>query len=78
MMFTADILDEINVLACFNLDSSQEGIKVHASTAETDVINATKRLFEKGLITQADGGYLTPLGHEAAEHLRMGADILTT
>ncbi len=77
MMFTAEVLEEINVLACFSLDSSQEGIKVHASAAP-DVISATKRLFEKGLITQVDGGYLTPLGHEAAEHLRMATNILTS
>jgi uncharacterized protein (TIGR02647 family) len=74
-MLTTDLLEEINVLALFSLESIQEGLKVH-TTAEPDVRSATERLFKKGLITQIDGGYLTPLGHEAAEHLRMGAMIL--
>lgn len=45
----------------------QEGIKVHSSAEET-VIAATRSLFDKGLISQADGGYLTDLGRTASEH----------
>lgn len=68
---------EINVLLQFNLSSMQEGIKVH-SNAEPELIAATCRLFEKGLITQEDGGYLTSLGHTAAEHAQALKTILTT
>jgi uncharacterized protein (TIGR02647 family) len=32
------------------------------------VIDAAIRLYQKKLITQNDGGYLTDLGREAAEH----------
>jgi len=32
------------------------------------LISAARRLFEGGFITLVDGGYLTPLGREAAEH----------
>ncbi|OOV88231.1 TIGR02647 family protein [Oceanospirillum linum] len=67
---------EINVLLQFNLSSMQEGIKVH-SNAEPDLIAATCRLFEKGLITQEDGGYLTSLGHTATEHAQALKTILS-
>lgn len=68
MKFDEDILDEMNVLACFDLSSLQTGIKVH-SNAEASKIAAAKRLYAKGLVTQEDGGYLTDSGVEAAEHL---------
>ena len=67
MPFSNDLVDEVNILARYNLDTTQEGIKVH-SDAEPQVIAAANRLFEKGLISQADGGYLTGLGRDAAEH----------
>jgi len=67
MPYTSDIIEELNILARFNLHTQQEGIKVHSS-ADASVIAATARLFEKGLITQKDGGYLTSLGITAAEH----------
>ena len=68
MPFNADLVDELNMLIQFNLSTTQEGLKVHSSTAEPDVIAAARRLHEKGLLTQKDGGYLTDLGREAAEH----------
>lgn len=67
MYYTADIVEELDILSLFNLETTQQGIKVHG-TAEPTAIAATQRLFKKGLISQADGGYLTPLGREAAEH----------
>lgn len=67
---------EMNILLQFNLASMQEGIKVH-SDADPELIAATKRLFEKGLISQEDGGYLTSLGHTAAEHAQALKTILS-
>lgn len=67
MAFKAELAEEINVLMQFTTDTTQQGIKVHHD-ARPDLIDATKRLFDKGLITQSDGGYLTPLGHEASEY----------
>ncbi|PWB32698.1 TIGR02647 family protein [Pseudomonas sp. SDI] len=75
MSFTPDLIAELKVLALFNLDSSQEGIKVH-NTATQDVIAAAKRLYEKKLTDQPDGGYLTSLGHDAAEHAQQLLTIL--
>ncbi len=67
MSYTTENLAEIEVLMLYDLSSSQEGIKIH-KTAEPDRISAAQSLFEKGFITLADGGYLTSLGREAAEH----------
>ena len=77
MPYTADIIAELNILARYNLHTTQEGIKVH-SDAEPEVIKATLRLFNKGLISQPDGGYLTSLGITAAEHGHNLLQILTT
>jgi uncharacterized protein (TIGR02647 family) len=67
MTFTPDNIAELHVLMLFDLSSTLEGIKIHKS-ADADVVAAAKRLFDKKLISQLDGGYLTPLGMEAAEH----------
>ena len=67
MPYTAEIVEELNILARYNLNSTQEGLKIHSS-AEPGVIAAAQRLFEKQLISQVDGGYLTGLGLTAAEH----------
>ncbi|MBT3308826.1 MAG: TIGR02647 family protein [Gammaproteobacteria bacterium] len=66
MTYTEELLDELNVLMQFDLNSTQEGIKVHSS-ANPRLTEASERLHNKGVITQADGGYLTQLGIECAE-----------
>ena len=67
MRYTEDQMAEIDILIHYQLDTTQQGIKVHSS-ANTEHVEAVKRLFEKGLVTQVDGGYLTDLGRKAAEH----------
>ena len=67
MTYTPDITAELNILARYNLKTTQQGLKIHSS-AEPEVIAAAQRLFDKGLSSQADGGYLTELGRQAAEH----------
>lgn len=69
------LVDEIEVLLRYNLASTQEGIKVH-HTAREGLVEATKRLHNKGLVGSEDGGYLTDLGHEAAEHTQAALRIL--
>lgn len=71
MIYTQNTMDEINLLAQFNLSTTFEGIKIHQHTASETLVNAAQRLYDKGLITQKDGGYLTHLGREAAEHAQM-------
>jgi uncharacterized protein (TIGR02647 family) len=75
MPYTQDLVDEINILVRYNLSTTQEGIKVH-KTAAPAIIAATKRLHDKGLITNKDGGYLTNLGREAAEQAQAVLDLL--
>lgn len=78
MMYTAGIIDELNILNLFDLSNHQEGIKIHKSSAEKSSVEAAQRLHDKGLTTQADGGYLTALGLDAAEHAQNLLTILTT
>lgn len=77
MPFTPDLVHELNTLLRFDLATSQQGIKIHKD-ADPAVIEATRRLHAKGLITLADGGYLTSLGRAAAEHAQPLLSILTT
>ena len=75
MFYSQELVDELNVLVRYNLTTTLEGIKIH-KTADPSVIAAARRLFRKGLITQEDGGYLTSLGRETAEHAQALLDIL--
>jgi uncharacterized protein (TIGR02647 family) len=75
MLLTDELVAEIRFLSLFNLASHQEGVKVHGH-ADPELIAAAKRLFEKGLITQFDGGYLSDLGVEVAEHAQKMLTIL--
>lgn len=59
-----ELIAEIRLLLQFPLHSLQTGLKLH-STANTELLAAAERLYHKGMITQADGGYLTDRGLEA-------------
>jgi uncharacterized protein (TIGR02647 family) len=76
MSYTPELVAELEILALYNLANTQEGLKVHHHMAAPSAIAAAQRLFEKGLTDQADGGYLTSLGHEAAEHAQSLLTIL--
>ncbi|WP_026377309.1 TIGR02647 family protein [Aestuariibacter salexigens] len=67
MSFTKAMWDELNLILKFPQSSMMQGIKIHHD-ADSDVIKAAERLFDKGIITQPDGGYLTDLGHDLVEH----------
>ena len=75
MAYTAELIAEAELLALFNLDNTQEGLKVHHSAAPATVA-AAQRLHAKGLISQADGGYLTSLGHDAVDSVQLLQNIL--
>lgn len=75
MSYTPELVAELEILALYNLANTQEGLKVH-HVAAPSAIAAARRLFEKGLVDQVDGGYLTSLGHEAAEHAQALLTIL--
>ncbi len=77
MPYTSDLVDELNTLIRFDLACNQQGVKVHR-TADAAVIAATERLHSKGLLSQVDGGYLTSLGRNAAEHAQAALALLTS
>jgi uncharacterized protein (TIGR02647 family) len=67
-LFTPELAAEMEVLSRFDLHSLHSGIKIHKD-APPAVASAAIRLHTKGLITAEDGGFLTDLGVEVAEHL---------
>ncbi|MDH5516994.1 MAG: TIGR02647 family protein [Gammaproteobacteria bacterium] len=75
MSFNQETLEEMKVLSCFDLANLQTGIKVHSDATEAKIA-ATARLFDKGLVSQKDGGYLTERGQVAAEHLQHLSGLL--
>ncbi|MBB3167528.1 TIGR02647 family protein [Simiduia aestuariiviva] len=75
MAFSAELQDEVNLLLQFDLSSTLAGLKVHSKASPT-AIAAAQRLFQKGLVDHVDGGYLTALGREAAEHVQAAQRIL--
>lgn len=77
MSYTPELLDELNVLIRFDFLTNQKGLKVHANTADLKVISATRRLYDKGLLTQSDGGYLTSMGSSAAVNAHAALTLLT-
>lgn len=66
MSFTADSIAELNLLLRYP-ETSMEGLKIHHD-ADDSVIAAAQSLFDKGLTTQKDGGYLTDLGRSAFDN----------
>jgi len=58
----------MKLLAKFPEKSQLEGLKIHKE-ATPSMIQAAQSLFDKGLTSQHDGGYLTDSGLETAEHL---------
>lgn len=75
MSLTPALLEELDLLNMFDLNTTQQGIKIHHDASPAKIA-AGKRLFDKGIITQSDGGYLTPLGQQAAEHVQVLIKLL--
>lgn len=78
MSLTPEEIYEINLLAQYNLANTHEGLKIHQQQAEAATVAAAERLHQRGLITMDDGGYLTSLGLDAAEHAQNLLTILRT
>ena len=66
MKYTAEHIADLNLLLQFDVSSAATGIKVHQEASQ-ETQDAVKRLYEKNLCTQPDGGYLTDEGIEMAE-----------
>ncbi|MFN2287697.1 MAG: TIGR02647 family protein [Chromatocurvus sp.] len=76
MKIDREMSHEMELLLLFDPESLQHGLKIH-SDADPAMIAATRRLYDKGLTDQPDGGFLTSLGHEATEHVRALHQILS-
>lgn len=68
-LISADFIDAIKLLSCFELDNLQQGIKLHQD-CEPTLRQTADRLYQKGILTAADGGYLTPFGMTLREQLQ--------
>ena len=75
MHLNQEFVAELELLNLFELSSAQQGLKIHHD-ADPERLSAGRRLFEKNLTTQVDGGYLTPLGIQAAEHVQALVTIM--
>jgi uncharacterized protein (TIGR02647 family) len=73
--FTAGTTEQLNLLMQFDNTTLDNGIKVHSS-ARQEVISACQNLFDEGLVSQRDGGYLTDAGVEALVHVQVLAGLL--
>jgi uncharacterized protein (TIGR02647 family) len=76
MIFTSDMVAELNLILKFPNRSLMQGLKIHHN-AEPVIVAAAKRLFDKGIVTLPDGGYLTDLGHDLFEHAQVVKMALT-
>ena len=72
-----ELIEEMKLILMFPLDSLASGIKIHHDAPVT-TRHAAIRLFDKGFITQEDGGYLTELGRELAEFSQSAVTLLTS
>jgi uncharacterized protein (TIGR02647 family) len=69
MTLSSENIAELNLLLAFDLSTTRAGIKIH-KTADSAAQDAARSLFDKGFISQIDGGYLTTSGITAAEHVQ--------
>lgn len=76
MILSDELVQEMTLLMQYDLSSTQTGLKVHSGTASEQMIQAAQRLHAKKLVDQTDGGYLTSLGREVAEHVQSACRIL--
>ena len=70
------LFEEMKLLAKFPEKSQLEGIKIHNDASSAN-ISAAKSLFDKGFISQPDGGYLTDSGLETVAHLHQVLETLS-
>lgn len=68
---------QLQVLLHFDPANYSQGIKIHQHTADKRLLEAAEQLFNKGLLSQPDGGYLTALGQEACEYIHNAIQLLS-
>ncbi|MCH7881225.1 MAG: TIGR02647 family protein [Proteobacteria bacterium] len=76
MHLDPELIEELNLLMRLHLNTSSEGISI-SGTADPAVVAAAKRLFQKGLVSQEDGGRLTDAGSEAADLMNQLTNLMS-
>ena len=74
-IYNDSLLEEMKLLSQFPEESHLEGLKIH-NKASKETIDAAKSLYNKGMTSQIDGGYLTDSGRELVEKLHSVLDAL--
>ena len=74
MHIDLELIAELTLLRRFSM-GGPVAMNVHDSP-DSAVIAAAARMFDKGLITAADGGQLTASGQEAIEHMKRLFNLL--
>ncbi|MFT5278270.1 MAG: hypothetical protein ACI8VI_001914, partial [Granulosicoccus sp.] len=67
MPFNTELTEELNLILKFPNKSLMQGLKIR-NDADPSMVSAAQRLFDKGIVSKPDGGYLTDLGHDLADH----------
>jgi uncharacterized protein (TIGR02647 family) len=74
MHINPELINELNLLRRFSM-GGPVAMNVH-DNPDPAVIAAAERMFEKGLISTAEGGQLTDTGREAIEHMERLFNLL--
>jgi len=77
MQFNHALTEELNLILKFPSDSLLQGLKIHKDAGD-ESLAAMQRLFEKGIVTKEDGGYLTDLGHDLHARIEVVAQALSS
>ena len=74
MHIDSELINELNLLRRFSM-GGPVAMNVH-DNPDPAVIAAAERMFDKGLISTAEGGQLTDTGREAIEHMERLFNLL--
>ena len=69
-------IQDLALLARYDLTNLELGIKLHQDS-DPELRESALRLYQKGVITEADGGFLTPFGVSLLEYLDHLLNALT-
>ena len=69
-------IQDLALLARYDLTNLELGIKLHQDS-DPELRESALRLYQKGVITAADGGFLTPFGVSLLEYLDHLLNALT-
>jgi len=77
MYLDPELIEELSLLRRISLNLSEQEIDL-STIGDRAVVATAGRLFEKGIISSADGGRLTDSGRDAVEHMNRLFNQLST